>query len=118
MRSFSAGWEIFSPVWGVHPVAFFDEFFKLRLVSCGTIRAISNSSATDVGLLGADLQPALLPVKIEICQLAQHMRGDLHRAAMQLLTQRQARRFPMLEQELVVAALRQLQGKQETLADV
>jgi len=90
-------------------MAIVDEFFILRRVSHTHTSDFSAPPAADVRLLGADLQPALLPVKTEIRQLARRMHGDVHRAAMQLLTQRQAQRFPLLEQQLVVTALQQLQ---------
>jgi len=90
-------------------MAIVDDFFKFRPVSHTHAPDLSTRPAADIGLLGADLQSALLPVKIEIRQLARRMHGDLHGAAMHLLTQRHSRRLPMLEQQLVVTALQQIE---------
>jgi hypothetical protein len=62
-----------------------------------------------VATLGADFQSAVAPFKAEISALAVPLRGDLHRAAMRLLVERHGRRTTGMEQQLIVAALAELQ---------
>ena len=60
--------------------------------------------------LGSDFQLAVAPFKAEILAVAQYLRGDLHRAAMRLLVDCGGRRPSVIEQQLIIAALADLQG--------
>jgi hypothetical protein len=64
-----------------------------------------------VTTLGSDFQNAVAPFKAEILDDAQYLRGDLHRAAMRLLVERHGRRPSVMEQQLIIAALADLQGE-------
>jgi hypothetical protein len=62
-----------------------------------------------VATLGSDFQAAVAPFKAEILEVATHLQGDVHRAAMRLLIDRRGRRPTVMEQQLIVAALAELQ---------
>jgi hypothetical protein len=60
--------------------------------------------------LGSDFRHAIAPYKAEILDLAHYLRGDLHRAAMRLLLEYRGRRPSVMEQQLIIAALAELQS--------
>ncbi len=62
-----------------------------------------------VATLGADFQSAVAPFKADIIAAARPLRGDVHRAAMRLLVDRHGRRPTTMEQQLIIAALAELQ---------
>jgi hypothetical protein len=61
--------------------------------------------------LGSDFQHAVAPFKLEILDTAAFLHGDVHRAAMRLLVERNGRRPTAMEQQLIIAALATLQGE-------
>jgi len=62
-----------------------------------------------IDTLGADFQSAVAPFKAEISAISRLLGGDMHRAAMRLLVERSGRRPTVMEQQLIVAALAELQ---------
>jgi hypothetical protein len=70
-----------------------------------------------VATLGADFHHAVAPVKAELLELARVLGGDVHRAAMRLLIEREGRRPSAMEQQLILAALAELQGADAPGAD-
>jgi hypothetical protein len=63
-----------------------------------------------VDTLGSDFQYAVAPFKTEIVEMAACLNGDVHRAAMRLLMERNGRRPTGMEQQLIIAALAELQA--------
>ena len=64
-----------------------------------------------IAMLGADLPALLSPIKVEIRELAQRTRSDFHNAALQLLAERHGCRRSPVEQQLILAALSELQDE-------
>jgi hypothetical protein len=62
-----------------------------------------------IATLGSDFQPAIAPIKAEMLAIARYLSGDVHRAAMRLLVERDGRRPCAIEQQLIIAALAELQ---------
>lgn len=91
-------------------MAFVDEKFMVPRVSL--LQSLSGGG-TQVGLatsLGSDFQHAMAPFQAEILALARYLQGDVHRAAMRLLVERNGRRPSAMEQQLIIAALAELQS--------
>lgn len=75
-----------------------------------TARFPRDTRSTLIATLGADFQTAIAPYKADILDLARRLRGDVHRAAMHLLIERRGHRPTAMEQQLIVAALEELQA--------
>lgn len=71
-----------------------------------------------IAMLGADFQSAVSPFKDEIKAIARLLGGDVHRAAMRLLVERNGRRPTTMEQQLIVAALAELQNAAPLSGDI
>jgi hypothetical protein len=64
-----------------------------------------------IATFGSDFQQVVAPFKAEIVELARCLEGDQHRAAMRLLVDRNGRRPTAIEQQLIIAALSELQRR-------
>lgn len=81
--------------------------------------ALGQTRSTLVGTFGSDFRHLMEPFKAELAALARDQRSDLHRAAMRLLLDYRGRRPTAMEQQLILAALAELQtqaGSNETPA--
>jgi hypothetical protein len=95
---------------GFDPMAFLDDLFKFRRVSSPRPDSLGDTRSSLVAMLGADFQVVVAPFKTQILERARHLGGDHHRAAMALLADRAGRRHAGVEQQLIIAALAELQG--------